>query len=87
MARQALPPTREPGPSFFSESKREPRGVCRLPGLSPSPCRQQFTVPNTRSIPLALQMREGIILVNLSGRGDKDVDTAARWFGLVTGEK
>ena len=27
-----------------------------------------------------------IVLVNLSGRGDKDVDTAARWFGLVTGE-
>ena len=26
------------------------------------------------------------ILVSLSGRGDKDVDTAARWFGLVTGE-
>jgi tryptophan synthase beta chain len=24
-----------------------------------------------------------IILVNLSGRGDKDVDTAARWFGLL----
>ncbi|OLT18518.1 tryptophan synthase subunit beta [Serinicoccus sp. CNJ-927] len=23
------------------------------------------------------------VLVNLSGRGDKDVDTAARWFGLV----
>jgi tryptophan synthase beta chain len=27
-----------------------------------------------------------IILVNLSGRGDKDVDTAARWFGLVADE-
>ena len=27
-----------------------------------------------------------VLLVNLSGRGDKDVDTAARWFGLVTGE-
>lgn len=27
-----------------------------------------------------------VILVNLSGRGDKDVDTAARWFGLVDGE-
>ena len=27
------------------------------------------------------------ILVNLSGRGDKDVDTAARWFGLVTGDE
>ena len=25
--------------------------------------------------------------MNLSGRGDKDVDTAARWFGLVTGEE
>jgi len=26
---------------------------------------------------------DGVVLVNLSGRGDKDVDTAARWFGLV----
>jgi tryptophan synthase beta chain len=25
---------------------------------------------------------DGVVLVNLSGRGDKDVDTAARWFGL-----
>jgi len=25
----------------------------------------------------------GIVLVNLSGRGDKDVDTAAKWFGMV----
>jgi tryptophan synthase beta chain len=30
---------------------------------------------------------EAVILANLSGRGDKDVDTAARWFGLITGEK
>ncbi len=30
---------------------------------------------------------EQLVLVNLSGRGDKDVDTAARWFGLVTGEE
>jgi tryptophan synthase beta chain len=27
-----------------------------------------------------------LLLVNLSGRGDKDMDTAAQWFGLVTGE-
>jgi len=27
---------------------------------------------------------EAVILVSLSGRGDKDVDTAARWFGLVS---
>jgi tryptophan synthase beta subunit len=24
------------------------------------------------------------VLVNLSGRGDKDVDTAAKWFGIET---
>jgi tryptophan synthase beta chain len=24
-----------------------------------------------------------MLLVNLSGRGDKDVDTAARWFDVV----
>ncbi|HTE72123.1 MAG TPA: tryptophan synthase subunit beta [Actinomycetes bacterium] len=29
---------------------------------------------------------DGIVLVNLSGRGDKDVDTAAAWFGVVSGE-
>ncbi|MGI8538008.1 MAG: tryptophan synthase subunit beta [Mycobacteriales bacterium] len=28
-----------------------------------------------------------VVVVNCSGRGDKDVDTAARWFGLVTGEQ
>jgi tryptophan synthase beta chain len=28
-----------------------------------------------------------VVIVNTSGRGDKDVDTAARWFGLVTGEQ
>jgi tryptophan synthase beta chain len=26
-----------------------------------------------------------LILVNLSGRGDKDVDTAIKWFDLDTG--
>ena len=26
---------------------------------------------------------DAIIVVNLSGRGDKDVDTAAHWLGLV----
>mgnify|MGYP002651727811 CR=1 FL=1 len=26
---------------------------------------------------------EGLVLVNLSGRGDKDMHTAAEWFGLV----
>jgi len=26
---------------------------------------------------------DAVILVNLSGRGDKDVDTAAKWFGMI----
>jgi tryptophan synthase beta chain len=29
---------------------------------------------------------ESIIIVNLSGRGDKDVATAARWFGIDLGD-
>ncbi|MFX0538749.1 tryptophan synthase subunit beta [Ornithinimicrobium sp. Y1847] len=32
-------------------------------------------------------IEQPLVLVNLSGRGDKDVDTAARWFGLVDGEE
>jgi tryptophan synthase beta chain len=27
---------------------------------------------------------EAVILVSLSGRGDKDVDTAAKWFGMIS---
>ncbi|EUA08737.1 tryptophan synthase beta chain domain protein [Mycobacterium xenopi 4042] len=27
-----------------------------------------------------------VIVVNLSGRGDKDVETAAKWFGLLDAE-
>ncbi|WP_375486940.1 tryptophan synthase subunit beta [uncultured Jatrophihabitans sp.] len=29
---------------------------------------------------------DGVVLVNLSGRGDKDVETASRWFGLTPAE-
>jgi tryptophan synthase beta chain len=28
---------------------------------------------------------DAVVLVSLSGRGDKDVDTAARWFGIAAG--
>lgn len=30
--------------------------------------------------------QDAVVLVNLSGRGDKDVATAARWFGLASDE-
>jgi tryptophan synthase beta chain len=29
--------------------------------------------------------RGSIIVVNMSGRGDKDVETAAKWFNLLDG--
>jgi tryptophan synthase beta chain len=55
-------------------------------------CRTEGIIPAIESShALAGALREGrrlgpdgLILVNLSGRGDKDVDTAARWFGLVS---
>jgi tryptophan synthase beta chain len=45
-------------------------------------------IESAHAIAGALELAAGMsadqqILVNLSGRGDKDVDTAARWFGLV----
>jgi tryptophan synthase beta chain len=56
-------------------------------------CRTEGIIPAIESAhALAGALREGrrlgpdgVILVNLSGRGDKDVDTAARYFGLVDG--
>jgi tryptophan synthase beta chain len=54
-------------------------------------CRTEGIIPAIESAhALAGAMRVGrelgpdaVILVNLSGRGDKDVDTAASWFGLL----
>src|SRR6202142_3307005 len=54
-------------------------------------CRTEGIIPAIESahavagaIKLGLEMGSGaIIVVNLSGRGDKDVETAAKWFGLL----
>jgi tryptophan synthase beta chain len=54
-------------------------------------CRTEGIIPAIESAhALAGALREGrrlgpdgLLLVSLSGRGDKDVDTAARWFGLT----
>ena len=38
------------------------------------------------ALKLGVEMGSGaVIVVNLSGRGDKDVETAAKWFGLFDG--
>jgi tryptophan synthase beta chain len=58
--------------------------LCRTEGIIPA-IESAHALAGTRR--LGARLTPGsIVLVNLSGRGDKDVDTAARWFGLVTGE-
>jgi tryptophan synthase beta chain len=54
-------------------------------------CRTEGIIPAIESahavagaIKLGKQLGNGaVIVVNLSGRGDKDVETAAKWFGLL----
>ena len=57
--------------------------LCRTEGIIPA-------IESAHGLAGALQLgRElgpgSIVLVNLSGRGDKDVETAAKWFGLLEG--
>jgi tryptophan synthase beta chain len=57
------------------------RLLCRLEGIIPA---IESAHAIAGAIDLAAELGpEAIILVNLSGRGDKDVETAARWFGLL----
>jgi tryptophan synthase beta chain len=54
--------------------------LCRTEGIIPA-------IESAHALDGALQIGrelgpDGLILVNLSGRGDKDVDTASKWFGL-----
>ncbi|HET8599363.1 MAG TPA: tryptophan synthase subunit beta [Segeticoccus sp.] len=55
--------------------------LCRTEGIMPA-------IESAHALAGAMKIGqelgpEGLLLVNLSGRGDKDVDTAARWFGLL----
>jgi tryptophan synthase beta chain len=57
--------------------------LCRTEGIIPA-------IESAHAIHGALEVGrelgpDSVVLVNLSGRGDKDVDTAARWFGMVDG--
>jgi tryptophan synthase beta chain len=58
--------------------------LCRTEGIIPA-------IESAHALSGALQLgrelgADGIVLVNLSGRGDKDVSTAATWFGIDLGE-
>ena len=55
--------------------------LCRTEGIIPA-------IESAHAVAGALKLGQelgagAIILVNLSGRGDKDVETAAKWFGLL----
>ncbi len=57
-------------------------------------CRTEGIIPAIESahavagaLKLGVELGPGsVILVNMSGRGDKDVETAAKWFGLLDGK-
>ena len=76
--------TRSAGPGTSRSTDAEAMEAFRLL------CRTEGIIPAIESAhALAGALREGrrlgpdgVVLVNLSGRGDKDVDTAATWFGL-----
>jgi tryptophan synthase beta chain len=64
-----------------SEAMEAFRLLCRTEGIIPA-------IETAHALAGALEVgRESgpgsVLLINLSGRGDKDVDTAARWFGLA----
>jgi tryptophan synthase beta chain len=55
--------------------------LCRTEGIIPA-------IESAHALAGALEVGrelgpDALLLVNLSGRGDKDMDTAARWFGLM----
>ncbi|MCI4675997.1 tryptophan synthase subunit beta [Candidatus Mycolicibacterium alkanivorans] len=57
------------------------RLLCRLEGIIPA-IESAHAVAG--AVKLAAELGPGsIIMINLSGRGDKDVETAAKWFGLL----
>jgi tryptophan synthase beta chain len=57
--------------------------LCRTEGIIPA-------IESAHALAGALEVGrelgpDALLLVNLSGRGDKDMDTAAKWFGLIGG--
>ena len=58
--------------------------LCRTEGIIPA-------IESAHAVAGALKLGNelgagSIILVNMSGRGDKDVETAAKWFGMLDGK-
>ena len=60
------------------------RLLCRTEGIIPA-IESAHALAGARKLGERLGS-DAVILVNLSGRGDKDVDTAATYFGLIDGK-
>ena len=58
--------------------------LCRTEGIIPA-IESAHALSGAAKVGLDLGP-DAIVLVNLSGRGDKDVDTAAKWFAVVSDE-
>ena len=57
--------------------------LCRTEGIIPA---SESAHALAGAVKLGRELgSDATLLVNLSGRGDKDVATAAEWFGLVEG--
>ncbi len=54
--------------------------LCRTEGIIPA-IESAHALAGALDVGRALGP-DGLVLVNLSGRGDKDVETAAEWFGI-----
>lgn len=68
-------------PVTDAEAMEAFRLLCRTEGIIPA-------IETAHAIHGAVELGktlgpEAVILVNLSGRGDKDVETAGRWFGVL----
>ncbi|WP_226346229.1 tryptophan synthase subunit beta [Agilicoccus flavus] len=71
-------------PVVDDEAMEAFRLLCRTEGIIPA-------IESAHALAGAMKVGrelgpQGVVLVSLSGRGDKDVDTAARWFGLLSAE-
>jgi tryptophan synthase beta chain len=71
-------------PITDSEAMDAFRLLCRTEGIIPA-------IESAHAVAGAVKLgaelgRGAVIVVNLSGRGDKDVETAAKWFGLFDNE-
>ena len=68
-------------PITDSEAMDAFRMLCRTEGIIPA-IESAHAVAG--AVKLGVEMGSGaVIVVNLSGRGDKDVETAAKWFGML----